>query len=62
MLVNLYKENPGEVLDSLRYQRFCQKLTTNITHVHPQSLPPTSAAYAARKYVIVFGPTYHTPT
>ena len=43
-LVITYNGKPGELLDSLRYQRFCEKVATNISHVQPQSLPPTSAA------------------
>lgn len=43
-LVIIYKGKPGEMLDSLRYQHFCEKVATNTSHVQPQSLPPTSAA------------------
>ena len=39
-----YNGKPGELLDSLPYQHFCQKVATNTSHVQPQSLPPTSAA------------------
>ena len=31
-------------LDSLRYKRFCEKVSTNKSQIHPQTLPPTSAA------------------
>ena len=44
MLVSLYNGKQGEQLDSLRYKRFCEKVATNVSHVHPQTLPPTSAA------------------
>ena len=44
VLVSVYKGKPGEVLDSLRYKRFCEKVATNVSHLQPQSLPPTSAA------------------
>ena len=33
-----------ESLDSIRYSRFCQKITTGTSFVHPECLPPTSAA------------------
>ena len=44
VLVSIYNGKPGEVLDSLRYKRFCEKVPTNISHLQPQSLPPPSAA------------------
>ena len=44
VLVSMYNGKPGELLDSLRYKRFCEKVATNTSHVQPQSLPPTSAA------------------
>ena len=43
-LVSLYGGKPGEKLDSLRYQRYCEKLATKSSQVQPQNLPPTSAA------------------
>ena len=43
-LVITYNGKPGEELDSLRYQRFHEKVATNTSHVQPQSLPPTSGA------------------
>ena len=43
-LVCLYNGKPGEGLNSLRYDRFCEKVATSTSHVQPQSLPPTSAA------------------
>ena len=39
----LYNGKPGESLDSLRYKRFCEKIATNTSRIHPQTLPPTSA-------------------
>ncbi|XP_048577422.1 uncharacterized protein LOC125559782, partial [Nematostella vectensis] len=43
-LLCLYKGLKDETLDSLRYARFCQKISTGNTQVQPESLPPTSAA------------------
>ncbi|KAJ8377274.1 hypothetical protein AAFF_G00261830 [Aldrovandia affinis] len=43
-LLCLYNGKPGEGLDSLRHNRFCEKVATSTSHVQPQSLPPTSAA------------------
>ena len=43
-LVILYNGTPGESLDSLRYKRFYEKVFTNTSCIHPQTLPPTSSA------------------
>ena len=43
-LVIIYNGKPTDTLDSLRYQRFCEKVASSISHIQPQSLPPTSAA------------------
>ena len=43
-LVLLYGDSYAEGLDSLRYKRFCNKVSKSTSPVHPQSLPPTSAA------------------
>ena len=43
-LVSLYGGKPGEKLDSMRYQSYCEKLVTNSSQMQPQNLPPTSAA------------------
>ena len=43
-LVSLYGGKPGEKLDGMRYQRYCEKLATNSSQIQPQNLPPTSAA------------------
>ena len=43
-LVCLYNGRSDESLDSLRYSRFCQKITTGSSFVHPECLPPTSTA------------------
>ena len=43
-LVCLYNGRSEESLDSLRYSRFCQKITTGTSFVQPECLPPTSAA------------------
>ena len=40
-LVSLNRGKPGEKLDGMRYQRYCEKLTTNSSQVQPQNLPPT---------------------
>ncbi|EDO33944.1 predicted protein [Nematostella vectensis] len=39
-LLCLYKGLKDETLDSLRYARFCQKISTGNTQVQPESLPP----------------------
>ena len=43
-LVSLYKGGSEEGLDSLRYSRFYQKITTGTSFVQPEFLPLTSAA------------------
>ena len=43
-LVIMYNGKAGELLDNLRYKRFYEKVATNVYHIHPQTLPPTSAA------------------
>eukprot|EP00794_Sanderia_malayensis_P001611 gene1611-1782_t len=43
-LVSLYSGKKGKGLDEMRYQRYCQKVSTGTSQVQPQSLPPTSAA------------------
>ena len=43
-LVTLYNGKAGECIDTLRYQRFCQKVATSTTVVEAKSLPPTSVA------------------
>ena len=43
-LVSLYRGKPGEKLDGMRYQRYCEKLATNSSQIQPQNLPPMSAA------------------
>lgn len=43
-LVSLYGGKPGEKLDTLRHQRYCEKLATKSSQIQPQNLPPTSAA------------------
>ena len=44
VLVSLYNGKQNERLDVLRYKRFCEKVATSVSHVHPQTLPPSSAA------------------
>ena len=43
-LVSPYGGKPGEKLDGMRYQRYCEKLATNSSQIQPQNLPPTTAA------------------
>ena len=43
-LVSLFGGKPGEKLDAMRYQRYCEKLATKSTQIQHQDLPPTSAA------------------
>ena len=43
-LVSLYGRKPGDKLDSMRYQRYSEKLATNSSRIQSQNLPPTSAA------------------
>ncbi len=43
-LVILYGSSVGESLDSLRYKRFCEKVSTSNSCIYPQTPPPTSAA------------------
>ena len=43
-LVSLYRGKPGEKLDGMRYQHYCEKLATNISQIQAQNLPQTSAA------------------
>lgn len=43
-LVSLYGGTKEEGLDSLRYKRFCDKISKSTSSVEPQTLPPTSAA------------------
>ena len=42
-LVCLYNGKSGKGLDSLRYQRYHEKVATNTLQVQPQTLLPTSA-------------------
>ena len=53
-LVILYNGTPGESLDSLRYRRFCEKVSTNTSSLHPQVLPPTSAATKYHSFRVYF--------
>ena len=43
-LVSLYGGKPGEKLDGMRYQGYCEKMTTNNSQIQPQNLSSTSAA------------------
>ena len=46
-LIHIYngkQGEPGEVIDVLRYKRFCEKVAKSSSFVEPQTLPPTSAA------------------
>ena len=54
----LYNGKPSESLDSLRYKRFCENIATNTSCIHPQTLPPTSAAakyHSLRVYFQILG-------
>jgi len=42
-LMTLYNGRPGETLDYFCYRCFCEKVATNTTFLHPQTLPLTSA-------------------
>ena len=44
ILIIVYSGKLTDTLDSLRHQRFCEKVASNRSHVKPQALPPTSAA------------------
>ena len=54
VLVSLYNGKKGKQLDSLRYKHFCEKVATNVSHVHPQTLPPTSAAANNHSLLVYF--------
>ena len=41
-LVSSCGERPGQKLDILRYQKYCEKVASRSTRIQPQSLPPTS--------------------
>ena len=43
-LVIIYNGMSTDMLDSLRHQRFCEKVASKSSYVKPQALPPTSAA------------------
>jgi hypothetical protein len=43
-LVIIYNGKLTDTLDSLRYQRFCEKVASKTSHVKPQALSPTSGA------------------
>ena len=43
-LVSLYNGKPGEKLDTLRFHRFCHKVSSSTSYVQPRNLPPTSSA------------------
>ena len=44
LLVSIYNGIPGETLNFVRYKYFCEKVAWSISHIQPQTLPPTSAA------------------
>ena len=43
-MVSLFGGKPGDDIDTVRHQRFCQMVATSVVFVHPQSLPPTATA------------------
>lgn len=49
-LVALYGGGPTNSINSLRFEKFCQKVATNTTFVHPQTLPPTASAAKYHSY------------
>ncbi len=51
VLVSIYNGKPGEILDSLRYKRFCEKVATNTTQVQPQTLPAAAKYHSLRVYL-----------
>ena len=52
--VILYNGTPGESLDSLRYKRFYEMVSTNTSCIHPQTLPTTSAAAKYHRLRVYF--------
>ena len=42
--MGLYSGKEGYNLDGLRFAKCCDKVDTNMVHIGPQTLPPTSAA------------------
>ena len=42
--ISLYNGGPDDMLDTMRYQRFCEKTARSIIAIDPCLLPPTSAA------------------
>ena len=54
VLISLYNGKQGEQLDSLHYKRFFEKVATNVSHVHPQTLPPTSVLQSITAFVSIF--------
>ena len=53
-MVILYNGTPRESLDSLHYKRFYEKVSTNTSCIHPQTLPPTSAAAKYHSLLVYF--------
>ena len=55
-LVVLYNGNSTDNLDSIQHQRFCEKVPSSTSHVHPRGLPPTSGTaiyHSVRVYLQV---------
>ena len=53
-MVILYNRTPRESLDSLHFKRFYEKVSTNTSCIHPQTLPPTSAAAKYHSLLVYF--------
>ena len=60
-LVELYGGKRGEALDSLRYCRFYEKVTTRGHQIRPHDLPPTSAAANSRSLRVFLQVGVHIP-
>ena len=54
LLVVLYNDREGERLDTLRYQRFCDKVSSSSQVVEVQTLPPTFSAAEAHSKRVFF--------
>lgn len=46
----IYNAKENESLDTARYRKFHEKVATGLSHVEPQSLPPTKAAAKYHSY------------
>lgn len=53
-LVALYGGGQTNNINSLRFEKFCQKVAANISFVHPQTLPPTASAAKYHSYRVYY--------